>query len=220
MSLWQDYLTNRGKPIGKWVHYFSVYERHLAAKRNSDLLVFEIGVAGGGSSQMWSRFFGPRAHVVGVDIDPRCAAHNGLAVSIRIGSQNDREFLGKIIEEFGIPDVVIDDGSHRMEDILTSFQTLYPLMPKNSVYLVEDLHTAYWKSYGGGHKNPASFINISKHFIDQLNAHWCAEDGLTPDLMTRDTFGISFYDSMVVFEKGGVRWREAPVIGEGYRAPL
>jgi cephalosporin hydroxylase len=220
MNLWQDFLTNRGKPIGKWVHYFSVYERHLAAKRNQSLFVLEIGVAGGGSGQMWSRFFGPRTQVVGIDIDPACAAHEGLGVAVRIGSQSDPAFLSRILDEFGVPDVVIDDGSHRMTDILATFQRIFPLMPKNSVYIVEDLHTAYWKSYGGGRDNPGTFINVCKHFVDQINAFWGKEDGMTPDLITQDVFGISFYDSMVVIEKGGVKWREAPVIGEGFNNPL
>lgn len=107
-----------------------------------------------------------------------------------------------------------------MTDILATFQVLFPLMPKNSVYIVEDLHTAYWKSYGGGRDNPGTFINVSKHFVDQINAFWGKEDGMTPDLITQDVFGISFYDSMVVLEKGGVKWREAPVIGQGYNEPL
>ena len=220
MNLWQDFLSNNGKPIGKWVHYFPVYERHLSHKRNLDLTVLEVGVAGGGSGQMWSRFFGPRARIVGIDIDPQCAAHQALGVSVRIGDQSDEGFLARIVEEFGVPDIVIDDGSHQMKHVLKTFQFLYPLMPKNAVYIVEDLHTAYWKGYGGGVANPGTFINVSKHFIDQLNAHWAQEGELQPDLMTRDTFGISFYDSMVVFEKGGVRWREAPVIGQGYATPI
>ena len=218
MNLWQDFLTNHDLPIGKWVHYFPIYERHLAGWRNKDIVVLEIGVAGGGSAQMWNRFFGPRARVVGIDIDPSCAQHAKMGVSIRIGDQADPVFLAELVKEFGPPDIVIDDGSHRMEHVQKTFLHLYPLMPKNGVYIVEDLHTAYWPAYGGGVNSPDSFINVCKHFIDQLNATYTHGE-LAPDLMTRDTYSISFYDSVVVFEKGGVRWREAPVIGQGYTCP-
>lgn len=220
MNIWQDYLTNRGLPIGKWVHYFPVYERHLSHYRNQDLTVLEIGVAGGGSAQMWNRFFGPRAQIVGIDIDPKCAEHEKRGVAIRIGDQSDPAFLQKIVEEFGNPDIVIDDGSHRMDHVLQTFQFLYPRLPKNGIYIVEDMHTSYWAGYGGGLDNPGSFINVCKHFIDQLNAHHSRDPRLKPDLITRDTYSIAFYDSMVVFEKGGVKRREAPVIGEGYEAPV
>jgi cephalosporin hydroxylase len=220
MNAWQDFLTNTGKPIGKWVHYFPIYERHLCSKRNQDLLLVEIGVAGGGSSQMWSKFLGPRAKIVGLDIDESCAAHEGLAVSIRIGNQADETFLSEVVREFGIPDIVIDDGSHQMAHVRASFDYLYPLMPKNSIYIIEDMHTAYWSNYGGGLQNPESFINYSKQCIDQLNEKWIPPEMRPSNKIAANTFSISFYDSVVVYEKGGVTWHEAPVIGKGYKAPF
>jgi hypothetical protein len=220
MNLWQDLLGNVGLPIGKWAHYFPAYERHLSPFRNKDITVLEIGVAGGGSLQMWNRFFGPRAKIVGIDIDPKCKEFEHHDVSIRIGSQNDEKFLKEIIDEFGNPDIVIDDGSHRMDDVLNTFQFFYPKIPKNGVYFVEDMHTSYWPEYGGGINNPGSFINISKHFIDQLNAHWLKGGELKPDLITNETYSISFYDSLIVFEKGGVRRRMAPVVGNGFQSPV
>src|SRR5450631_2380691 len=154
MSLWQDFLTNDGKVIHKWVHYFPIYERHFAWYRNKSLTFLEIGVSKGGSLGMWQRYFGPLARIVGIDIDPACKAHEAPGIFVRTGDQGDHQFLGQIIEEFGIPDVVLDDGSHRMEHIAKSFLYLYPQMPKNGVYLVEDLHTAYWEEYGGGVAKP------------------------------------------------------------------
>ena len=107
---------------------------------------------------------------------------------------------------------MVDDGSHKMDDVSASFQFLYPKMPKNGVYAVEDLHTAYWKEYGGGIDEPRSFVNQAKRFIDSLNADHSR--GVIPvDFITRETFSISFYDSVIVFEKGEVSWKEAPQTG-------
>lgn len=75
--------------------------------------------------------------------------------------------------------------------------------------MVEDLHTAYWDEFGGGLNKPESFVNISKGFIDRLNADH-SRGALEADFITRQTFGISFYDSMIVFEKGDV-WRRDSV---------
>jgi len=47
---------------------------------------------------------------------------------------------------------------------------------------------------------------VSKRFIDQLNADH-SRGQIEPTFITRQTFGISFYDSVVVFEKGDV-WRK------------
>jgi hypothetical protein len=212
MSLWQDFLTNDGKIIHKWVHYFPIYERHFAWYRNRSLTFLEIGVSKGGSLAMWQRYFGPLARIVGIDIDPRCEAHESPGVSVRIGDQGDADFLGRVIDEFGVPDVVLDDGSHRMEHIAKSFHFLYPKLPKNGVYMVEDLHTAYWEEFGGGASNPDSFINLAKGFVDRLNADH-TRGAIAPDFITRQTFGISFYDSVVAFEKGTVWRKEAPQTG-------
>ena len=99
-----------------------------------------------------------------------------------------------------------------MEHILASFQYLYPKLPKNGLYIVEDLHTAYWPEYGGGINNPNTFINISKNFIDNLNADH-SRGAREPDFITRNTFSISFYDSVVVMERGSIPYKKAPQIG-------
>ncbi|MEO6786964.1 MAG: class I SAM-dependent methyltransferase [Chthoniobacteraceae bacterium] len=213
MNLWQDFLINQGKVIHKWVHYFPIYERHFHSWQGKTLTFLEIGVSKGGSLPMWQRYFGPLAKIVGIDIKPECKEHEAPGIFVRIGDQSDPAFLQSIIDEFGVPDVVLDDGSHEMRHIIKTFDFLYPRMPKNGVYMVEDLHTAYWKEYGGGKDEPGSFVNISKAFIDQLNADHSRGE-IKPDVITRDTFAICFYDSIIAFEKGHVFWKDAPQIGK------
>ena len=38
-------------------------------------------------------------------------------------------------------DILIDDGGHKMEQQIVSFEELWPLVKDRDVYLVEDLHT-------------------------------------------------------------------------------
>jgi hypothetical protein len=163
---------------------------------------------------MWQRYFGPLARIIGIDIDPACKVHECPGVFVRTGDQSNELFLETVIAEFGVPDVVLDDGSHRMEHIAKSFHFFYPRMPKNGVYMVEDLHTAYWEEYGGGASRPDTFINLAKTFIDRLNADH-SRGAFAPDFITRQTFGISFYDSVVAFDRGDVFRKEAPKIGLG-----
>jgi hypothetical protein len=214
MSAWQDFMTHDGQPIDKWAHYFPIYDRHFSGYVNKSLTFLEIGVARGGSLQMWQRFFGPLAKIVGIDIQERSKSYAVPGTFVRIGDQSDERFLQSIIDEFGVPDVVLDDGSHRMEHISRTFDFLYPKLPKNGVYMVEDLHTAYWDEYGGGVSKPDTFINISKDFIDRLNADH-SRGQVTPNFITRQTFGISFYDSVIVFEKGDV-WNKQ-VLHRGHK---
>ena len=212
MNLWQDFKINDGKIIHKWMHYFPIYERCFSQWRNKTLTFIEIGVSRGGSLQMWQRFFGPMATIIGVDIDPACSAHQEEGIHVRIGDQSNPDFLKSLLDEFGTPDIVLDDGSHRMEHIRRTFEFLYPKLSKNGIYIVEDLHTAYWEEYGGGVNNTETFINISKRFIDSLNADH-SRGKIAPDFITRHTFGISFYDSVIVFERGTIPIKHAPKTG-------
>ena len=68
------------------------------------------------------------------------------------------------------------------------------------IYWCEDLHTSYWKEYGGGFKRNGSFIELSKTWIDTVNAHY-SRGAEKPNDFTEHVKGISYYDSVVVIEK-------------------
>ena len=63
-----------GKGIYKWLHYFDIYDEHFSRFRGKDVTVLEIGVASGGSLEMWKAYFGNEAQIYGVDIRPECKA--------------------------------------------------------------------------------------------------------------------------------------------------
>jgi hypothetical protein len=80
------------------------------------------------------------------------------------------------------------------------------------VYLVEDLHTAYWEEYEGGLRKPATFIEVCKNLIDELNAEH-SRGAMPPTEFTKNTMGMHFYDSVVVFERGAYTSKCAPMWG-------
>ncbi|MGA3053458.1 MAG: hypothetical protein ABSD63_04565 [Candidatus Korobacteraceae bacterium] len=100
-----------------------------------------------------------------------------------------------------------------MSHVIASFQFLYPRVAKNGVYMVEDLHTAYWEEYEGGLRKPTTFIELSKNLLDELNADH-SRGALAPTEFTRTTLSMHFYDSVTVFEKGVHTKKWAPQIGK------
>ncbi len=213
MSLWPDFLGNAdGRVIHKWKHYFPIYERHFARFVNQSVTLLEIGCGDGGSLQLWKRYFGPHAQIVGIDIEPRCAEFEDDQIAVRIGSQDDPAFLDRVATEFGPFDIVIDDGSHVQAHVAASFAHLYAGLSKSGVYFVEDLHTAYWPDFGGGLRKPDTFIEIAKGLIDELNADHARDDDAVTQF-TRTTHSVCFYDSVVVFERGLYTKKWAPRIG-------
>jgi len=116
--------------------------------------------------------------------------------------QSDCAFLDNVVAEFGIPDIVIDDGSHQMKDMNATFNYLYPRLLKNSIYLVEDTFFSYWQEVGGGIGCPDSFIEKTKHMIDLLHADY-TRGKVQSTQGARETSSIHIYDGAVVFEKQG-----------------
>lgn len=193
-------LKNSGKPLGKWVHYFDIYERHLERFRGTSPVMLEIGVSGGGSLAMWKEYLGPGAQIIGVDIDHNCKMHESDGIDVFIGSQDDPALITKILQKYARLDIVIDDGSHIMRHMIDSFELLYMHVAANGVYLVEDTHTCYWSDYGGGLKRQGSFMEYVKDRLDDVNAvHTHGALPITP--FTRGTDSICCYDSVVVFER-------------------
>ncbi len=73
------YFSNSARLINKWHHYFEIYHRHFEPFRGRSPVVVEVGVFHGGSLQMWQHYFGPGAHIVGIDVDARCKQFEDVA---------------------------------------------------------------------------------------------------------------------------------------------
>ena len=206
--------ANPGRLIHKWLHYFDIYHRHFAGHRGKAITLVEFGVFHGGSLQMWKHYFGPKARIVGVDINPDCASLAEEQVEIRIGDQSDRVFLRSLADELGAIDILIDDGGHMMRQQIATFEETFPAVAHGGVYLVEDLHTSYWPEYGGGYGRPLpldfrwaprSFIEYSKNLIDGLNAwHSRKPERLAVSEFTRSVRAMHYYDSVLVIEKDAI----------------
>ncbi|MEM7500315.1 MAG: class I SAM-dependent methyltransferase [Pseudomonadota bacterium] len=190
----------QGKQVHKWHHYLEIYERHLGHLRGTEFRMLEIGVFRGGSLELWRQYFGEKAIIYGIDIDPRCAAYDGQGGQVRIGSQDDPAFLARVVEEMGGVDVVIDDGSHDSRHITASFEALFPRLSEGGVYIAEDLHCCYWPSFSGGYRWPWSFISVAKGLVDDMH-HWYHRRGERNRAAAGHLKALHFYDSMVVMEK-------------------
>jgi hypothetical protein len=199
-----EYLENNsdGRVVNRWRHYFDIYHRHFAGFRGQPLTMIEIGVFNGGSLRMWRDYFGPQATIVGVDVNPECKQFSEPGIDIVIGDQADRAFLRSLSDRYPDSAILVDDGGHRMQQQIATFEELYPRLRSDGVYLCEDTHTSYMPVFGGGYRQPQTFIETVKPLIDRLNAfHSTDLSQLAPDDFTRMTDSMHFYDSVLVIEK-------------------
>jgi hypothetical protein len=133
--------------------YFEVYEKVFAPFRGQELRVLEIGVYHGASLQAWRSYLGPRATIVGIDINPACrkSEQPEHGIHVRIGDQSDPAFLAAVVAEHGPFDLIMDDGSHVTDHQLKSFRALFePGLRAKGIYFIEDICTSFWSSYCEG----------------------------------------------------------------------
>lgn len=198
------FYDHEGRIASKWHHYLEIYERHFEPlrRREQPVRLLELGVSRGGSLEIWRKYFGPSAKILGVDIDAACAERVDPENMVMIGDQSDPALLASAVERLGGVDIVIDDGSHVGRHQIASFECLYPRLSENGVYLCEDLHCSYWDSYEGGYQRPGTFIEFTKALIDRLHALYL--DETLKERFTEfgsTTYGIFCYHDVIVLEK-------------------
>jgi hypothetical protein len=196
------FYQHTGKLIHKWDHYFEIYEKYFSKYKGQPVNILEIGISHGGSLQLWKKYFGDQVNVYAIDINPQCKDLAEEKIKIFIGSQSDKQFLSEVARELPEMDIILDDGGHTMLQQITSFEMLYLKVKEGGLYIVEDTHTSYWRAFHGGLKHPKSFIEYSKNMIDSLYAgHVTNPKKLIINEITKHINCVSFYDSIVVFEK-------------------
>jgi demethylmacrocin O-methyltransferase len=139
-----------------WGHnYTPHYMTHLRKYKYKRIKLLEIGIGGhedvnkgGNSLRMWKYYF-PLGQIFGIDIFDKSALQEKRIKTFK-GSQIDKDFLNKTLNNIGDVDVIIDDGSHINEHVIETFKLLFPLLKDGGLYVVEDTQTSYWADYGGG----------------------------------------------------------------------
>jgi hypothetical protein len=197
----------------KWAsfHWYTPhYERHFAALRDEPVRVLEIGIGGyekdlgGGSLNMWKRFF-HRGLIFGLDVFDKTELSQPRLTAL-VGNQGDPGDLTAVAEEHGPFNIIIDDGSHENSDVRTSFGTLFGYLADGGIYVIEDLQTSYFPSFGGSTGDtaePHTSIGLIKQLLDDL--HWqererSAADELSPT--QRSVTSVHVYHNIVFIEKG------------------
>jgi len=133
MTVRDVFEAHTGRQIDKWNHYLDIYTKHFADYQGKSPRVLEIGIDHGGSLQLWKRYFGEGAQIVGVDIVD-CRAYAEDQIEIHVADQCKLPDLGEF-------DIVIDDGSHICAHQSITFRQLWPKC--RGVYLIEDCHNGY-----------------------------------------------------------------------------
>ena len=190
---YNSYLKSPYKSI-KHSTYFDSYDHFFSRYRNKNITFVEIGVLGGGSLFMWRNYFGPKAKIIGIDLNPDAKKWEEHGFQIYIGSQSDLKFWKYFSRKVGLIDVVLDDGGHTYEQQIITTECLLPSINDGGMILVEDTHTSYMEGFGPKQK---SFISYTKMLIDKLNMRF---GGFSDYPSENRIWSIEIVESMVAFK--------------------
>lgn len=124
--------------------YCNIYYDYLKDLKQKKINFLEIGIFQGRSLAMWNDFF-ENGNIYGIDINltefnlfkeelKKMGAF--LKKEVIVDEANTKE---KILFNNVKFDVILDDGCHKIESQIKTFQNYYPLLKKGGYYIIEDL---------------------------------------------------------------------------------
>ena len=162
-------IAKKYKTTKKMMGYINIYEKYLHELKNKKLNILEIGVESGESLRMFSEYF-KNSNIIGLDIVDK--NYNIKRTDIFCGDQTDHNILSKIIKKYKSLDIIVDDGSHKNDDIKNSFNYLFPKLNFGGLYIIEDLQTSYISNWGGDGvnlNNEETVMNFIRSLADRMH---------------------------------------------------
>ncbi|KAF3362601.1 hypothetical protein PHSC3_000840 [Chlamydiales bacterium STE3] len=199
-------------------NYTKIYAKHFAKLKNEPIKFLEIGINKGCSVKMWDLYF-PKGDLYFIDINPQSIEYYSPTSKYFFLDQADLNQLHTFAQNVGKDfDIIIDDGGHRMEQQFNSFVSLFPLLKSGGLYIIEDLCTSYWTSYGGNgtQEEPkageGTMVQTLQTLVDYINfpsaRTGCADIEKMPPVLRAELnyfqeniLSIQFYGSLCIIEK-------------------
>ena len=184
----------------KYEKYFNIYDEILSDYRGKDITFVEIGVLDGGSLEIWKKYFGKNAKIIGIDLNPKSKKFEQEGIEIFLGDQSDKNFWESFFKKIGKVDIIIDDGGHtNKQQIVTTINSVKNIN-NGGMLIIEDTHTSYIREYGNPHKY--SFVNFSKKIIDDINYTFFPSSSVLKKFqlsLNKEIYSIRYFESFCIF---------------------
>lgn len=104
------------------------------------------GYTPGASIKAWRDFF-PNAHIYAIDIDETVLFHDHRISTAKV-DQSSTDDIRNYMNTIGVTfDLIIDDGSHRIDHQIISAYELSKHLNFGGLYIIEDVNNKYLQSY-------------------------------------------------------------------------
>ena len=182
----------------KHTNYFKIYDDLFSPYQNKKVTFVDIGVFSGGSLFMWKNFFGKKATIIGVELNPIAKQFEKHGFKIFIGDQSSTAFWKSFFKKVGKVDIVLDDGGHTNYQQIITTNSCIPNIKDGGLMVVEDIHASYIKKK---FYNPSrySFINYNKKIIDDINYRF-PKLGSFKNSLNKFIYSVENFESIISFK--------------------
>lgn len=193
--------------------YFDSYEFIFSSYVDRPITFIEIGVFNGGSLHMWKEYFGDKARIIGVDLNPVAMELEKDGFEIFIGNQESKDFWSDLKSKVGAVDIILDDGGHKNGQQIASLFYGVELVKDGGVIVIEDTHTSYFRRFGN--PSPFSFINYSKRIIDVINSRFKFVKS-KKSIYRNCVWSVAYFESIVALHIDRVKCQAgSPIANQG-----
>ncbi len=134
-------------------HGFSkYYVKHLNNFKKKETKILEIGSFAGASAAAFSKYF-ENSKIYCLDVNISKFNFSSKNIDVFGLDINNKKSLYKVIEKINLKtnsnffDVIVDDGSHYLSDILNTLNNLFKYLKKGGYYIIEDFKYPNYYNY-------------------------------------------------------------------------
>ena len=144
--------------------YSKFYEKKLEKFKDKKINILEIGSYAGASAAAFTKYF-PHSNIFCFDINVSNFIYKSKKIHVFgldiKNEKKNKKTLDQVFSKYSIQDfdIIIDDGSHNLRDILIGIKYFFKYVKKNGLYIIEDYKHPNYYQYNN---------NINHVFIDEF----------------------------------------------------
>ena len=157
--------ANIFKHTNKKGHGFSsFYTSYIKSLKSKKINILEIGSFAGASAAAFVKYF-PYSNIYCFDVNISNFIYSSQKIHVQGLNINNEKKLNEILEKLNFEnnldyfDVIIDDGSHNLSDILIGLKLLFKYVKKDGFYIIEDFKHPNYYNYNK---------NVNDVLVDEL----------------------------------------------------
>jgi len=192
-DIYKSFVKSPFKSI-KYGSYFHVYEKLFKPFKNKSIIFVEIGILDGGSLFMWKDYFGSKAKIIGIDLNPNAKKLKKFGFDIFIGDQCDPLLWKKVTKKYPLIDIILDDGGHTYEQQIFTTEYVKNYIKDGGLIVIEDTHTSYMNGFG------FRFVSFVKYVLKKINQLHYRHEGIKLNSNEKKIWSVQCFESIIAFE--------------------